>query len=118
MPVRLAALRAKETPLVYTVEDVGDINLKYRPYVMTPEFEDELSTYGSKAEGWAVLVSKLVSEWDLEETEGVVFPLDAKKLLAVPGPILKGIVLAINEDASPNPKSAEGSGAGSFQAGP
>lgn len=118
MPIQLAALRAKETDLVYDVEGVGEIRLAYRPYVMTPEFEDELTTYGSKAEGWAVLVSKLVASWDLEEEEGKVFPLDAKELVRVPGPILKGLVLAINEDASPNRKSAESSGAGSFPGAP
>lgn len=118
MPIRLAALRAKETPLVYEVEGVGEIRLSYRPYVMTPEFEDELTTYGAKAEGWAVLVERLVASWDLELEEGVVCPLEKSALLQVPGPILKGIVLAINEDASPKAKSVESSGAGSFQAGP
>lgn len=118
MPIRLSALKAKESPLTYTVEGVGDIQLTYRPYVMTPEFEDELATFGSKAEGWAVLVEKLVASWDLELEEGEVVPLEKTALVQVPGPILKGIVLAINEDASPNRKSAESSGAGSFQAGP
>lgn len=118
MPIRLAALKAQEAPLTYTVEGVGEIDLAYRPYVMTPEFEDELAQYGAKAEGWAALVEKLVARWDLELEEGVVVPLEVEHLRKVPGPILKGLVLAINEDASPKTKSAESSGAGSFQAGP
>ena len=115
--IRLSELQAREVPLIYPVEDVGEIRLRYKPYVMTPRFEDELTTYGAKAEGWAVLVSKLVASWDLELEEGVPVALEPEALVAVPGPILKGIVLAINEHASPKAKSAESSGAGSFQAG-
>lgn len=120
MPISLAKVRDRTVHASLTLESealFGDekpsIEVDYRPSVLTPAFESELRLYGEHSDGWAMLVSKLVSAWDVLAEGGQPQSLEYEALRAVPGPFLTAVVAAIRGHISPTTATAENSDDGS-----
>lgn len=120
MPISLAKVRDRTVKASLVLESealFGDekptLVVEYRPSVLTPAFESELRQYGENSDGWAKLVSKLVSSWDFLGEDGQPVPLTFESLREVPGPFLTVVVAAIRGHLSPNLTTGGNSGDGS-----
>lgn len=120
MPISIARVAARTVRADLELESeaiFGDekphVQLEYRPGVLTPAFEAELREHGDNADGFALLVSKLVAAWDIEMEPGVPAPLDYESLRLMPAPLLGAVVLAVREHIRPNPTTGENSVDGS-----
>lgn len=109
MPISLAKVRDRTVAAKLFLEaealfgdEKPEINVEYRPSVLTPAFESELRSYGDQSEGWAKLVSKLVAAWDVQAESGEPQSLDFEALRVVPGPFLTAVVAAIRGHLAPN----------------
>lgn len=100
MKLRDLAKETKELKVIYRTSS-GDfeINLEYRPQVITLGFIDELTSL-SASDRIVYQIEKLVAKWDLQDDDDHVIPVteEAMKKNGVPVYLLNSIIEAITRD--------------------
>lgn len=96
------------------------LRVVYRPSAYTAELESELRAHFRSDQGgmhsqWALVLERLVIDWDLKEkeTDKKSIPIEKESLAKLPGVIIKPIYDAIMDDYFPNLTSARNSSDGS-----
>lgn len=113
--MQLADLHADQRTIAVPTA-AGELKVTYRPSVVTPRFELNMSrklkdaTQAETAEAICEALAKVLTDWDLYNGDDVV-PITTDAMLDLPGRAMMAILRAIQEDASQGEAEAP-SGAG------
>ena len=110
--MKVSTLKKKVSRIYVTVPGEGEdpaevVWVDYRPGELTLEVSDELKAAvasGFESDVAYVMMSRVLSDWDLQDDEGRPLGVTEQAIKSVPLTFIGLIMEAIQEDARPNPR--------------
>lgn len=109
--MKLSEISAETKPLTVPFES-GDLKVRYRPNSFTANAADEINAAMAdpqkQTNGMFRMVAAIIAEWDLEDEDGKVVPLDDPAYLRehVPMGVFGRIFQTMNSDQNPGEVAA------------
>lgn len=107
MPKLSALFDANETA-EFDLEWMGEqVRITYSPALVSPDVVDKMGELNesnpdlTQGEAWMALLCPALRDWDLEDDDGQVVPIEPDVLGSLPTPFLRAILVGMQEAVRP-----------------